>query len=372
MSNYYDDEDVDIHVRHRAYSPQPAGPSHLIPEQHTTVVARSRSRERSRSSPRPNPAQPVIINNQFYRDNSSDDDLTCDSHRKHGRVSRRHRRRSSSSYSRSHSRSRSRSSAYKTREEWEAEQVRRELEQLRLAQSRDKEGQRIAKEYRDDAELQRAKRELDEIKKRESRAEEEKRIKKELELKRLMEEEETAQEKKRRDKEAAQAVERYKQQEAERLAREKKMKEESEREYKRRLQEDLAKSGLDEKAITAIVNKQKVPERATNPEPAARPTYTRMSRRHLSIETLRTYHVDFDIDSDPEYILIKRWVPEWEQDQFWKHTRYVREKRGGVLLLEEKKHRQADPEFEWVRKKNDRKRSKSPGLLMYLAGGRPS
>ncbi|KAF6818453.1 ankyrin repeat protein [Colletotrichum sojae] len=30
---------------------------------------------------------------------------------------------------------------------------------------------------------------------------------------------------------------------------------------------------------------------------------------------------------NPDYILIKRWVPEWEQDALWKHTRELREKR---------------------------------------------
>ncbi|PHH86021.1 hypothetical protein CDD83_10854 [Cordyceps sp. RAO-2017] len=78
-----------------------------------------------------------------------------------------------------------------------------------------------------------------------------------------------------------------------------------------------------------------------------------MARRHLSIETLRTFDVDFDVDNDPEYILIKRWVPEWEQDQFWKHTKYVREKRGhGALLIEEKRHRHHEPEFEWLEPEN--------------------
>jgi hypothetical protein len=73
--------------------------------------------------------------------------------------------------------------------------------------------------------------------------------------------------------------------------------------------------------------------------------------------------------------LIKRWVPEWEQDQLWKHTKYIRQKRGKMLMIEEKKHGRDDPEFEWVRKKSDKKerrRSKSPSLLMYLAGARPA
>ncbi|GAB0137815.1 hypothetical protein EsDP_00006068 [Epichloe bromicola] len=371
MSYYSDDEDVDVRIRHYGHSPRPvryverprnyhgapAGPSFLVPEQHTTVVARSRSRDRPRDQrvipPSPAPAQPVIINNRFYNEYSSDEDLDFRRRRQGD-----HHLRSSDSRSRL------------TRDEWEAELTRRELERLRLENSRDKEEQRVTKEARDEAELHRAKRELDEIKQREAQLEDERRIKKELELKRLQEEEQALEEKKRRDKEAAEAVERYKKQESDRLAKEKLQKDQEEKEYKRRMQEDLLKSGLDEKAIAAILEKKKVPEAI---ESKQRPTYTRMARRHLSIETLRTFHVDFDIDFDPEYILIKRWVPEWEQDQFWRHTKFVREKRSSILLIEEKRSRRLEPDFEWVRKKHDRKRSKSPGgFLMYLAGAKPA
>ncbi|KHN98600.1 uncharacterized protein MAM_03724 [Metarhizium album ARSEF 1941] len=376
MSYYSDDEDINVRIRHQGHSPRPvryverprdyygspAGPSYLVPEQHTTVVARSRSHDRCRdrraSPPGPVPvrAQPVIINNRFYGEHSSDDD---DDYRRRRQVA--HRRRRSSG-----SRSRSRL----TREEWEAELARRELERLRLENSRDREERRVTKEARDEAELKRAKRELDEIKRREARAEEEKRIKGEMELKRLQEEEKAVEQKKRRDQEAAEAVERYKKLEADRMAAEKLRKEEEEREYRRRMQEDLLKSGLDEKAISAILGKRKIPDAL---QPGQRPMHTRMARRHLSIETLRTFCVEFDIDSDPEYLLIKRWVPEWEQDQFWRHTKYIREKRNSTLLIEEKKSHRQDPQFEWVRKKGDRKRSKSPGgLLMYLAGARPA
>ncbi len=79
---------------------------------------------------------------------------------------------------------------------------------------------------------------------------------------------------------------------------------------------------------------------------------------------------------DPEYIIIKRWVPEDEQDLWWQHTRIIREKRAKVTIkIEEKDHHhhhhtgRLEPDFEWVRKK-ERRRSKSPGLLMYLAGAK--
>lgn len=184
-----------------------------------------------------------------------------------------------------------------TREDWEAENTRRELEHLRMAQAREKDERRLAKEYQDDAELQRAKRELDEIKRREAQAEEEKRIKKELEHKRLKEEQETAEEEKLREKEAELAVERYKQKEAERRAKEAKVREEAEKEYRRRLQEDLVNSGVDEKAIAAIMKKEKVPETEPEAQPVSRPTYTRMARKHLSIETLRTFSIEWDYDT---------------------------------------------------------------------------
>lgn len=79
---------------------------------------------------------------------------------------------------------------------------------------------------------------------------------------------------------------------------------------------------------------------------------------------------------DADYVLIKRWVPESEQNELWRHTRELRKRRGKALLVEEKsshRHYDDDPRFEWVRKKShSRKRSKSPGLLMWMAGARPA
>ncbi|KAF2972358.1 hypothetical protein GQX73_g1352 [Xylaria multiplex] len=111
----------------------------------------------------------------------------------------------------------------------------------------------------------------------------------------------------------------------------------------------------------------------------SRPTYTRMSRRHLSLETLRVYNIDYSLDTDPEYILIKRWVPEPEQDTLWRHTRLLREQRAaGSVISDESNQKKSrsknrpETEFEWTPIK-ERKRSKSavPGILRYLAGERP-
>ncbi|KAI5462930.1 hypothetical protein BGZ63DRAFT_422341 [Mariannaea sp. PMI_226] len=494
MSRYYDEEDdIDVRIRHaeppvryvsgaRRYYDD-AGPSYL-------VAGRSRSHERSRSRDRrASSPPPVIVTNRIYTDRSSSDDDSEDDRR--GKSSRSsHRRRKSRSYSRS----RSPSSSYMAREEWEAEQARKNLALMQVSNERDKENrrlrddweaertrkdldlmrvqndrekdeQRLIKEYQEEEKLQRAKRELNEIKDREARAAEEDRIKKAMELHRLREEDEAKAEASRREKEAKKAVENYKQAEKDRIAKEKKIEEEKEkeakaaverykqaerdrimkekqekeakdREYNRRLEEDLRRSGLDDKAIEAVIKKEKIklteakeerqhehqhqhqhqqvallpytsseysrpanynqvvanyshPANYTHPanyqQVAPRPpppppsttanrvTYTRMARKHLSIETLRVFDIDWDYDEDPDYVLIRRWVPEHEQDKLWKHTRKLREKRKEMLLIEEKQHYHLDPEFEWVRKKHDHKRtrSKSPSLLMYLAGAKP-
>ncbi|KAK1769899.1 hypothetical protein QBC33DRAFT_304345 [Phialemonium atrogriseum] len=418
MSSYYsDDESIDVHVKRYARAPSPhrpapaphyiqtisrdrdhvrerphsyyqSGPVYLNPER-TVVTTRSRSRERRSSPPTSQaPVAPVIIHNKIINEHSDDDYSSEESGRRH------HRRRPSHSHSRSHHSPGSSSSHIDAaRDQWELEKTRRELESLRVAQSRERDERRMDKQYREDAELQRAKRELDEIKRREKLEEEEKRIRKELELKKLEEERREAEEKERREKEAKEAVARYKAEEAERLVKEKRERELAEKEYQRRMQEDLIRAGVDEKDIEAILKKEKIKredekkkedDRRHADQQLARPTYTRMSLRHLDVETLVYYNIEFDYDHEPGYVLIKRWVPEWEQDMLWEHTRKIRiiqkaEKvdHKVVLQIEDSKHKhkhkhKEDDQFMWVHKKTERRRSKSPGLLMYLAGGRPS
>lgn len=261
------------------------------------------------------------------------------------------------------------------REEYEIERARDkarreyELEKARTEKTK--------KDY----ELEKTRKELEVFKLEAEREAEEKRLKKEMELARLKEEKRKAEEKKRAEKEAEEAVKKYKEKEAERAAKEKKEREERDKEYERRLEEDLRKSGLDERQIAVITKKEK----QIDPN---RPTYTRMSRRHLSIETLNRYRLDYEFDQvknhqslremqytntrqDPDYVLIKRWVPEYEQDFLWSHTREIRERRKPVLVaIEGKKHHHSEPEFEFVRKKEHKRKPSPSPLLTFLAGGK--
>ncbi|KAF5616778.1 transcription factor Cys6 [Fusarium tjaetaba] len=139
-----------------------------------------------------------------------------------------------------------------------------------------------------------------------------------------------------REAAAIEAVEKYKRQELARITAEK------------------ARIGMKEQEQLSIDPSAE----AESASQDSRPVYTRMSRRHLSLETLREYDVNYEFDADPDYVLIRRWVPEWEQDRMWKHTRTIREKRAETLI-NETPTRSGEREYEWVRKK-DRRRAKSP------------
>lgn len=305
MSSYYsysDDDDIDIRVASRHRSPpvqyvQP--PRHYYAREPspgyldaTRTVSRDRSRGRRASSPPAPTPPPVVINNRIYHDYSSDDD-----DRRHLQLAKRAR-----------SRSRSRTSGHvMTREEFEMERARRELASLKVSNEMEERQRRSAKELQEEAEFRRARDELEGIKAARAREEEEKRIRKELEFKRLKEEEREAGEQERREKEAEEAVERYKQKELERLTMERKEKERQEKEYQRRLQEQLVQSGLNGDQVEAILKNEKIPEPKSD---KPKPRYTRMLRKHLSLETLRTFEIEYAVDDQVRFPTptVERWT----------------------------------------------------------------
>lgn len=338
MSSYYDDDDeLDIRIHRGRVSPQPViypehrrparpiyyqhGSSYLEPQYSTTGLHRSRSTGH-RQSP---PPQPVIIN-KIYNDERYEDE---EDDRTYLALAPRPRARSRSR-SRAPSFTSHDSSRHSSRDKYELEKTRKELEAFKMKAEREEEA---------------------------------KRLKKELELERLRKEREEEEEKKRAKKEADEAVEKWKRKEAERIEKEKKEKEEREKEYQRRLEEDLRKAGMDDRQIAVVTKKEK----AIDPN---RPTFTRMSRKHLSIETLNAFKIDYEFDVDPNYVLIRRWVPEYEQDFLWNHTREIRERRQPVLVAIEGKKKHNDVEFEFVRKKEHKRKPSPSPLLTFLAGGK--
>jgi len=236
--------------------------------------------------------------------------------------------------------------------------------------------------------LEETRRELEDYRFREESEREIEGYKKEVELKRLQEEKKEKEQEAREDaarKKAQFEEETFKAKEVERLKKEKEQ-EEREKVYKHRMEDDLRKSGLDEQHIAIIMKKGETKEQAPK---YARPTYTRMSRRHLSLETLKVHRIEYDYDvvgtydsentltttnkrQDPDYIIIKRWVPEHEQDFLWGHTRDIREARKNRATASRNEtggRNDPDPDSKVVRKKEKRERPPSSPLLEYLAGG---
>lgn len=134
-----------------------------------------------------------------------------------------------------------------------------------------------------------------------------------------------------RKKADAEAVARWHVEQAEKAAKEKAKKEEEERELRNKMRERLLASGVPEHQIQAMIDgKRPAPQPIPLPLPMMRPgvvggpgvpppppihhqrpgppagvqvmqppnsdTYTRMSRKHLSIEALRERAIDFELD----------------------------------------------------------------------------
>lgn len=350
MSSYYDeDDDLDIHIHRGApvVYPEHRRPARPVYYHHGSSYLEPQSpvghqRSRSTGGRSPPPGQPVIINKIYNEDPRYDDE----DDRPYLQIAPRPRARS---------RSRSRVSYESSRHSSRAS--------------------------RDDYELEKTRRELEAFKLKAEREEEEKRLKKEMELEKLRKERRDEEEQRRIERENKEAIEKYKMKEAERAAakkkdedeaiakwkakeeKERKENEEREKEYQHRLEDDLRKAGYDERQIAVVTKKEK----AIDPN---RPTFTRMARRHLSIETLNAYKIDYEFDVDPNYVLIRRWVPEYEQDFLWNHTREIRERRQPVLVAIEGKKKHGDVEFEFVRKKEHKRKVSPSPLLTFLAGGK--
>lgn len=153
----------------------------------------------------------------------------------------------------------------------------------------------------------------------------EKRIRKEIEVKMIEEQRKAEEEKKKKAKDEADAVERWKVKEAEKTAKEKREKEEADREYAHRLVDQLRSSGLPEDQIRAILEKKRInqgwagpprpfpgppppppmpmqqmrmpPQQMSTQMTTTKSTYTRMARRHLSLECLKVRGIDFELDA---------------------------------------------------------------------------
>ncbi|KAI9790280.1 MAG: hypothetical protein M1816_005305 [Peltula sp. TS41687] len=242
--------------------------------------------------------------------------------------------------------------------EQEREQLKKELDVLKRDKERKEHEQRIKNELI----LQRAKEEqeareaADRKKKIQEDAIKEWENKEKLRI--AEEERKKREEKELHEKLEKEAVLKWQREQKEKADKEREEKEQKEADYKERLKRDL---GLNDAQIAKLANKEN-----SAALDLRRTTYTKIARRHISLETLKVYDLPYKLDDhDPEgYVLVKRWVPEYLQERLWEHTRRIREERQfhqRKLMLEEDMAR-----LEIVRKKKV-VRARSPGLLDLFA-----
>ncbi|CAI6341476.1 unnamed protein product [Periconia digitata] len=108
------------------------------------------------------------------------------------------------------------------------------------------------------------------------------------------------------------------------------------------MRERLARFGFQENQIQAMVDPTKhISEPGRTPANPLRlnqpPTYTRIQKKYLDIETLKYYDLPYEINVDDGYITILREMSQKESEILFEHTRRLRERRGGFdkLLIEE-------------------------------------
>ncbi|KAG5286900.1 hypothetical protein I7I50_11869 [Histoplasma capsulatum G186AR] len=164
----------------------------------------------------------------------------------------------------------------------------------------------------------------------EAEKEHEKRIREKIETERTRKEAEEAERREYEAKLKKQAVDEYNRIEAEKKQKEKKDKEKADREFEERARATLAKSGYTDDQITAILKGEEKPK--SHAHPAIKPTFIKVSSLHISPETLDFFHIPWEWDDrDKEFILIKRWITDDEQEELFEHTKTLR--HGQKLLI---------------------------------------
>ncbi|KAJ4320174.1 hypothetical protein N0V94_003535 [Neodidymelliopsis sp. IMI 364377] len=140
-----------------------------------------------------------------------------------------------------------------------------------------------------------------------------------------------------------------------------------EKELEEAMRKRLAQFGFQENQIQAMVHpeQQKKLEQQVGMTPhnplriAPQPTFAKIRREYLDIETLHYYDIPYEYDTDPNYIIVLREMSQKETDILFEHTRRLRSNHGDRLFIEaDGRDRRGKKEYAFVRRKS-RSRSRS-------------
>ncbi|KAF9740912.1 hypothetical protein PMIN02_002621 [Paraphaeosphaeria minitans] len=140
-------------------------------------------------------------------------------------------------------------------------------------------------------------------------------------------------------------------------------KEKQEKELEEAMRKRLAHFGFQDNQIQAMIRPEEAAKLQQGMSPANplrlthQPTYVKVHKEHLAIDTLVYYDIPYEVDrADPNYIIILREMEPRETEILFEHTRRLRT-RGGTRLLIEERDNHGKNDYAWVRR---RKPSRSP------------
>lgn len=175
-------------------------------------------------------------------------------------------------------------------------------------------------------------------------------------------------EKKAQEKKDKEEYEAFIRKQDEKKAAEKAQRDKEEKELEETMRKRLAQFGFQENQIQAMVHpeqQKKLEQQQVGLTPhnplriAPQPTYAKIRREYLDIETLHYYDIPYEYDVDPNYIIVLREMSQKETDILFEHTRRLRTNHGDRLFIEaDGRDRRGKKEYAFVRRKS-RSRSRS-------------
>jgi len=212
---------------------------------------------------------------------------------------------------------------------------------------------------------------------------ERRRIQEELILEQAKREAEAARKKKEEEEIRHRAIEEYNLKQAEEKAKKKKEEEEAAKELKDKMWRTLHNAGYSDEEIEKILKDGEKKKHGAghdhkthllieNGESSStttivnlsKPTYIKVNKKYLETATLEYYELPWEYDShDSNFLIIKQWLHEDDQEKLFEHTRQLREQK--LITYTTTEVRKEHDKLMLVRKKD--KRGKSPAVVMRIS-----
>jgi len=147
---------------------------------------------------------------------------------------------------------------------------------------------------------------------------------------------------------------------------EKDKKKKKEAELEDEMRKRMSKFGFQENQIQAIIkpedNKRvSVGALPSNPVvPYRSPTYVKINKEYIDIETLKYFALPWEYSEDRKYIIVLQELSTRETDYLFEHTRKLRSGGATVLIEDRGRDREGKPEYAFVRRRSKSRQGHSP------------